>query len=66
MKDLVKASEYLLTEFGDPDVFSLRTFEALCHLNYIPLSFYATRKKFGEEIPFTEPTPDLIGPVELR
>lgn len=66
VKEMLKASEYLLTEFGDPDPFSLKTFEALCHLNYIPRQFYATRKNFGEEIPFTEPPTDMMGLVELR
>jgi hypothetical protein len=63
---MLNDSEYLMTEFGDPDIFSVRTFEALCHLNYIPKSFFATRLKFGDILPLDEPPAEMIGRIEYK
>ena len=65
---MIEKSEHIFKEFGKPDVFSLRTFEALVHLNYIPHSFFLTRKHFGEtiEILYEEPPDEMLGEVELR
>ncbi len=68
VRALIVASDHLFKEFGQPDVFSLRTFEALVHLNYIPNSFFLSRKYFGDALDslYEEPPVDMLGEVELR